>query len=283
MKRLMLVLLCVALLSGCSGQPGTTQTNGTTDDSSISTTVTVPDPTEFVATIATTVPETVPPKQSLSIESGSHLLQYRNDISGNYMDYYLFVPNNATIDMPLVVFLHKIHEVGQPEMLENAGIVNCVKDIYGEEFPFLLLLPSTHIQSWSSYDVPYTLYELIESIASTYESDRDHIIITGHSLGSIGTWKMVSLYGDYFSAAVPVSCGINETLDYDNFLNVPVWSFAGTSGYEEQAYNNAIHNIVSAINNAGGNAMITVLDGATHLDTGTLAYTQELFDWMLSQ
>ena len=284
MKRFLLILFCVALLSGCSSQigEGVTQTNNT-NNPSVSTTTIVQDPTESHATIATTVPETVPPIKSLGIDSGAHLLQYRNEISGKYMDYYLFVPNNATVDMPLVVFLHKIHEVGQPEMLKSAGIVNRVKEIYGEDFPFLLLLPCTRIQSWSLNDVPYTRYELIESVASTYESDRDHIIITGHSLGSIGTWKMVSLYGDYFSAAVPVSCGTNEELDYDNFISVPVWGFAGTSGYEEQMYCNAMKNIVSAINNSGGNAIITVLDGATHLDTGTQSYTQELFDWMLSQ
>ena len=285
MKRLFLLVLCVFLLSACSNriQNAGTQTTVTTDDSPISTTASTTDATEPISTIATTVPETIPPKASLSIESGAHLMRYKDENSGNYMDYYLFVPHNATVDMPIIVFLHGIYQVGQPESLKNYAIVNCVKDIYGEDFPFLLLLPSTHIYSWTTYDVPYTLHDLVDTVASAYEADRDRIIITGHSLGAIGTWKMVSLYGDFFAAVVPVSCGSDEALDYENFLDVPVWGFVGNSGDDELRYGNGMQNIASAIRDAGGNAKITVIDGATHLDMSTMPYTQELFDWMLAQ
>ena len=225
--------------------------------------------------------ETVP--YLTDIEPGAYQLRFESETCDEYMDYYLFIPNNAMDNMPIVVFLHGAVEIGHVELLENYGIVSVVDRLYGADFPFLLLLPCTHKPSWTDNSVPETLIEMIDEIAESYHADKGRICITGHSLGSVGTWKMVSLYSDYFSAAGPISCGIDEPLDFENCAKVPIIAYAGTEGADERNYNPAMHKLVDTINAAGGDAQMRVIHGADHEDMVTAAYTTELFDWMLSQ
>ena len=94
---------------------------------------------------------------------------------------------------------------------------------------------------------------------------------------------MVSLYSDYFSAAVPISCGIDEYINYENCAKVPIIAYAGTVGNDEKNYNPAMHKLVDLINAQNGRAQMRVIEGADHEAMVTAAYTIELFDWMLSQ
>lgn len=221
--------------------------------------------------------------QLLDVQSGAYQLRFETEDGNNYMEYYLYVPNNPQINMPIVVFLHGAGEIGRVDLLENYGIVSVVNELYGDNFPFLLLLPCTHMSSWTTGSVSRTLIALIDTIVDDYEADASRVCITGHSLGSVGTWKMVSLYSDYFSAAVPISCGIDESINFQNCAKVPIIAYAGTIGNDEKNYNPAMHALVSKINEAGGNAQMRVIDGADHEDMVTAPYTAELFEWMLSQ
>lgn len=223
------------------------------------------------------------PNLQLDKEAGAHQLRFESENGEEYMDYYLFVPNNPQKNMPIIVFLHGAVEIGKVELLQDYGIVSVTKELYGDDFPFLLLLPCTHYPSWTAGNVPGTLKALIESVSSEYETDPERITITGHSLGAVGTWKMVSLYADFFSAAVPISCGIDEMLNYENCARVPISAFAGTVGNDEKNYNPAMHVLVERINDAGGNAMMNTIEGADHDDMVTAPYTVELFEWMLDQ
>ena len=225
----------------------------------------------------------VEPNYYLDAEPGAHQLRFESENGEEYMDYYLFVPNKPVEDMPIVVFLHGSVEIGHVELLENYGIVSVVNDLYGEDFPFLLLLPNTHKPSWTGNGVPETVIGLIDEVADVYHADKNRICITGHSLGSVGTWKMISIYGDYFAAAVPISCGIDELMDFENCTEVPLVAFAGTVGADEKNYNPAMHKLVDTINAAGGNARMEVIEGADHEAMVTAAYTTDLFEWMLAQ
>ena len=275
-KNLVYILLLCFILCGCQVISDDSTTPAVTTEQISSET-----PTEFV-TDATTLPATEPDNR-LGVPSGKYSERFEKENGSDYMDYWVYIPDNATIDMPIVVFLHGSWEIGRMDLLEDYGIVGVVKEIYGEDFPFILLLPNTHASTWTVDSVPETLKGLIESVAEKYEADSQRIIITGHSLGSIGTWYMTSLYGDFFSAAVPISCGIDEPMNFENCAKVPIMAFSGTVGNDEKNYNKAMHVLVSKINDAGGNATMNTMEGADHEDAVTKFYTRELFEWMITQ
>ena len=287
-KKLFAAFLVVALLmSACSASDAASTSLNSTDNTIkqelIVTTAPAETTTVTEATISTTVPETTEPDNSLYIEPGRHQFRYYDDNTQDYLDYHLFVPNNPQKDMPLIIFLHGMGEVDKIDELKDFGIASVIYQLYGEDFPFFLLMPCTHERSWSKDQIPVTLKSLIDKTVDNLAIDTDHIILTGHSLGAIGTWRMISDYGNYFSCAVPVSCGIDEELDYSNFLNIPIWGFVGTEGFYEENYNKAMVKLVATLQSYGANAELTIFDGLSHGDTISHPYTIELFDWMLSQ
>lgn len=281
MKQSIVLLVIIALLTGCViCAPEPTGVAELTESATIQTTEqTEPAEPTQITTEEITEPSTEP---KLNIPSGSYCERFQYSDNG-FMDYWLFIPEKATAEMPLIIFLHGIGEVGCVDALENYGMISQARAIYGDEFPFIALNPCVQVKSWTYGENPKILKALIDYIVSECEISQDRIIITGHSLGSIGTWYMLSLYGDYFSAAVPVSCGCDEILNYDNIAKVPINAFVGDVGTYERNYANGMQRIIGFVKDTGGIATLTILPGLTHDDTVTQAYTQEVFEWMLLQ
>jgi len=240
-------------------------------------------PTEADPTTEVTEASVTDQTADLIAEPGAHQLRFETENNEEYMEYYLYIPEKPVKQMPLVVFLHGAVEVGKVSLLQDYGIASVVNEIYGNNYPFLLLLPCTHKPTWTSANVPETLISLIDSLIDEYCIDPHRIILTGHSMGSMGTWKIASLYPDFFAAAVPVSCGIEEEIHIPELARIPIRAFCGTVGPDESSFNHAMHQIIEDIVSAGGNASMTVIEGADHDDMVTAAYTEELFNWMLEQ
>ena len=284
-KLIQLCLLMIwIILSGCSiAFTDTTESIVATDaptESIAETDHVIP---ETTAAQESDVTETTVPDLSLHMNAGSYLLKYEDQNTSNYLEYYLFIPDNAQLNMPLIVFLHGDGEVGKVEKLENYGMIAGAREIYGEDFPFIAISPCTRIPSWTEGSIPETLIGLIESTITLSSADRNRIIITGHSRGAMGVWSLINTYGDYFSAAVPVNCGSDLKLDYERCATVPVLAIAGTSGDMEIEFQNQMRKIVEKLTDTGGNAQLTLLEGAQHKDTAKAAFTEETFRWILQK
>lgn len=248
------------------------------------TTIEIPETTIYEPEpVITTVPpletETIPPQ--LSIPPGSHACRFTSENTGDYLDYYLFIPQNAVPGMPMIVFLHGDGEVGKMDSLESYGLIQALRDHYGDEFPCIVISPCTRQPSWIDGTIPDTLMDLIGFVTSECEADAERIIITGHSRGAIGVWHMISEYGDFFSAAVPVSCGAYGTLNYGNVCKVPVYALAGDVGQYEIIYKRDMENIISNIQSNGGFALFDCLEGCSHIDMVTAAYSETVIKWMM--
>ena len=219
----------------------------------------------------------------LNIPSGTYSGVFSDSELNERLDYFYFVPENAVEGLPLIVFLHGDGNVGLPQSMETSGFIRFAKDIYGESFPFIVLQPCTSRYSWIDGNLPQALIGLTDKIANECAVDRNRIIITGHSRGAIGTWALITFYGNYFSAAVPVSCGNQTAMDYDVCSQVPVWAFAGNIGQDELGYHGIMRYFVDTIEAHGGTATMTTLAGYSHGLTPEGAYTKETIEWMLAQ
>ena len=279
------VILIVLLLIGCSAIP--------VFDAEVSSTEIFTEPTEYLIMTefsATEIPVELPTEQptepvvvdiSIPFEPGAHFLEFTDENTNKSMEYWIFVPNNAVKDMPLVVFLHGDGEVGRPQNLEDYGFIASAKEIYGDDFPCIVLSPCTKVKSWVSDSITTTLKGLIDHIS--WECSISSIAITGHSRGGYGVWKMVSLYGDYFSRAVPVSCTYIGSLNYENLAEVPLMCFAGTVGSFEKKCKEEMGVMTERTVEAGGQAEVVVLDDMDHGLMSTAPYTEEIIQWMISQ
>ena len=275
-----ILILTACILSGC------THANSDVHTLPAETIVTE---TNYIETLpATTEPvPTDPPKFTsppFVAEAGSYIDSYYSDEYQDYLDYYIHVPKDAADGMPLIVFLHGDGEVGRIDLLPEFGLISHSVEIYGESFPYILLEPNTRIESWTKGNIPELLFELINYIADYYNIDTDKIILTGFSRGAIGVWDMISIYGGYFSAAVPVSSPHQKGhIDYIKAAEVPVWTFAGDIGETERWYHQYLRQNVDIIMGCEGYGKFTVLKGCNHSKAKYAAYVKETFDWMLAQ
>lgn len=240
-------------------------------------------PTTLLVTEPTVPSSTEQLTKHLNCDPGSYRFTFKSEHFYEQMNYWVFVPENAEYDMPLIIFLHGLGELGKISEMENFGMIEMARELYGDNFPFIAVNPCLPSHDWTYGNYPALLKELIDSICTEYHIDPNRIILTGHSLGSIGTWHMLSLYGDFFSAAVPVSCGYDGLLNYENLAKVPILSFAGDADKYELGYQVGMNYIVSYINQYGGTAELRILPGQHHGMTKTGAYSVEVFEWMLSR
>lgn len=276
MKTMILCILLAAFLCGC-GQA----------EAQVPTETAAP---AAVTEVTTAPTETVPPTEddSLPIDPGDHLMRYDSAKYSDYLEYYLHIPEGAEKGMPLIIFLHGDGQVDNIDGLSNYGMMHEAREIYGSNFPFIAITPCTRTISWVNAPIPDVLMELINEVADTYFIDREKIIITGHSRGAIGTWNLISLYGDFFSAAVPVSCDygdLHEKFVFGNAALVPIRAFVGGQGDLDNKYIPTMGYICSKIQECNKNAdvQLTILWDHYHSATCEAAFTPELFEWMLTQ
>lgn len=283
-RTVLLSLAMILALSGCTANPNDrddVQSTVPVSEISSTTSVAVPETSEQIMEL-TTEPSTAP-AFIFPLDSGAYLETYIDDETQDYLDYYLFIPENVNENMPMIVFLHGDGEVGNPEKLSDYGLIHAARDIYGEEFPFIAVSPCTRTASWTSGSIPRTLMGLIEHLSEYLSIDKDRIILSGHSRGAMGVWNLISTYGDYFAAAVPVSCGAETTLNMENCIKVPVRAYVGNLGEYENTYRTRMFNIIQKMLEFGGTAELIVLENRNHGQTAYDAFTQDTFTWMLSQ
>lgn len=224
--------------------------------------------------------EEIKGQKPLNIQSGAFQKKFTG--SKDWLDYWEFIPNNPTTNMPIVIFLHGDGEVSNINSIKNLGFIRGTKAVYGDDFPYIVLQPNRRSQRWQVDSVMTTVKELIDETCDKYLCDSDHIILTGMSGGAVGVWNIVSKYGDYFSCAVPVSCPGN--VNPESFKNVPVRAFVGGASDDYNTYYGSMVATVNKIKNAGYNATLEVVPGGTHGSTYHTVYSRkEVIEWMLEQ
>lgn len=215
----------------------------------------------------------------LGTDAGTYQETYSEQTSGYTMDYYLYIPEDATENMPLIIYLHGVANVGSISSLESNPVIETSKFIFGADYPAIVLVPNTKVYSWTSENVSNTLFCLIEYVVEAYEIDKEHVIITGHSMGATGVYQMIERYGTFFSAAVTISAPKANVVSAESCIGVPMMSFAG----DEEDCNVQMQTLADKINAMGGNVTHVAISGYSHGDMPYGAFIVELYDWMLAQ
>ena len=216
--------------------------------------------------------------------------------SGVKISYWLYVPEGATTNMPLLVHFHglgvesdKDNKDGPirsgPGYVIKEGLNNGTN--YKNVIMILPQLPRSD-RTWMNYK--NAMDELQNEIINTYKIDKHKITISGHSKGCTGAFNYVKNTPNHYAAAVLISCVREETAGkysgFENFKNVTTIGIYGDSEAGEGSQGKAIRTIVNGINAAGGNASYVSIPNSNHGQAPTKAYKSKdlnLFDWITSQ
>jgi predicted peptidase len=199
-----------------------------------------------------------------------------------YLLYLLYLPpeyEKTKARWPLMVFLHGIREVG--DKLAKVRIHGPLKIgwMRGRKLPFVVVSPQSPEEGWN---VP-ALNALLDEVVKLPRIDPDRVYLTGLSMGGAGTWAFAAAHPDRFAAIVPI-CGNGNPGDAGRLKKIPVWAFHGA--LDTTVLPACSESMVEAIQNAGGNAKLTVYPKAGH-DSWTETYdyekNPELYTWLLKQ
>lgn len=201
------------------------------------------------------------------------------DSNGTIREYRLRIPENPTTNMPLIIWLHGIGEKGNPDLLNNLGVIEAC-NLWQEE-RFYVLQPSLkRNEAWYEEDVQDSTIELIDHIVKTLHIDQNRLILTGHSLGGQGTWLMGNRFIDKWAALAPVSSPaylkITDLINSD----IPIWAFSGEYDHDEVI--EGMSNHIIAMNKCDHtNIAYTIIERAEHGDMNYLPYNNEFFNWAI--
>ena len=83
---------------------------------------------------------------------------------------------------------------------------------------------------------------VIEIVLNEYPVDRSAMFLTGHSMGSGGTWYLGAKYASYWKAIAPMSGPFLDELNYpwDNIREMPVFMTEGTGATPSLAGSRAL-------------------------------------------
>ncbi len=122
----------------------------------------------------------------------------------------LYIPPEAQLPgaspRPLMIFLPGSNANGTDNLAQLAQVTQLMMAEAKDRGAFLYAPQTT--STWSSQVVTDEVMTMVGRAISTLNADTNRVYLTGYSLGSYGTWTMLSRYDGRFAAAIPLSGGV---------------------------------------------------------------------------
>jgi pimeloyl-ACP methyl ester carboxylesterase len=238
---------------------------------------------------------------TVSVTIGDYPVQENflySQFSNMYYRYAYPLNYDSTSSYPLTVVLHGYSQWGSDneKQLNEALPWRINAEYFGHnEFT---IAPQAPTAGWDGTKL-ITVHNLIRYFINNYPIDTTKIVITGYSNGGGGSWRLLNLYPELFSALIAVS---TSNGGFANIKHTPVWLHHGTAdnsnnvslsreyvSYYENTGLTAIYAEDSSdvqINNAiNNNARLFYSEyiGAGHIIVEHAYNNSFMFDWLNNQ
>lgn len=201
---------------------------------------------------------------------------YSVQFPGAYLDYLLYQPND-TEQLPLLMYLPGAGCRGSSlNQIGTGGFIQSVISKGG--MPARIIIPQCRFETW--FDCYHILCEFWHHNINNPAIDKNRIYLTGASMGAYAVWQLCISHPEWVTAAVPV-CGGGMYWDAGRLKDIPIWAFHGVK--DDVVLCCESQHMVDRINQAGGNAKLTLIPEADH-NAWDFAYgCKEMWNWLFSQ
>jgi predicted peptidase len=175
--------------------------------------------------------------------------------------YTLSVPSSYSNDKfyPLLVALHYGGEV-TPYF--GKGVLTVLVEPALSELRAIIVAPDCPAGQWDNPTSEAAVISLIADIEKRYRIDKRKILVTGYSLGAIGSWYLAARHPDVFSAAIPISGKPPENM---TFVRIPVYAIHSRA--DKIFPFNEVKKKVQPLIDRGGAVRLMAVNGLSHYDT----------------
>lgn len=223
-------------------------------------------------------------------------LSYTTTVYGEEitLKYRLWLPENydESVEYPMITMLHGHGGQGS----DNTTQLNVFKPLLSKmttvetqaSDPCILLIPQcradhkwVEVSHWTGHYSLETfaispdlqaVVNLQDEIMQTYSVDENRQCVTGHSMGGLATWDLISRFPDRYAAAMPISGAGNDMNAAQDLAKVNIWAVHGALDPVVGA--DVSRDMVSALKNAGGWVRYTEYPDKDH-SVGVYAYQTE--------
>lgn len=226
-------------------------------------------------------------------------------VSGKSYRYQVYVPAEyrSKKSWPVILFLHGAGERGSDGLLQtDVGIGHAIR-LEASRFPFVVVMPQCGREKiWGEPDMQAQALAALDASIKEFHGYRNHIHLSGLSMGGFGTWEIAAAHPGRFAALVPICSGVQPQKDWpqlrltladdpkvtDPFVevarrigNTPVWMFHGDA--DQAVPVEQSRHMAEALKAAGAEYKYTEYPGVNH-NSWDKAYAEpELVPWMLSK
>jgi len=124
--------------------------------------------------------------------------------------YTLFIPRNFSPQRmsPLVMALHY---KGKMIPFFSWGFMRVLVEPGLKGLNAIIVAPDCPVRSWATQQAETAVLQLMDHIKKNYRINKKKVLLTGFSLGGIGTWYLASRHPYLFSSALPMASSMGET------------------------------------------------------------------------
>lgn len=212
-----------------------------------------------------------------STEPGFHLRRLRTEQGARYS---VFVPDgyDGVQKFPVVLFLHGAGERGDDGVVPSQVGLGPSIASNPSGHPYLAVFPQAR-ETWSAASPDgERAMAILDEVISDFAVDTSRIVLTGLSMGGMGTWSLATTYPDRFSALVPI-CGPGEPAQVESIRTIPTWGFVGDE--DRAPFVTGMREMARSLKDIGAPIRYTEYRGVGH-NSWDRAYAEpELVEWML--
>ena len=197
--------------------------------------------------------------EDIPVSPGIHeqVLQPRNQ------RYTLAIPDGYTHHQPrpLIIGLHW----GGPvtPYIGKWYLLGLVAPALGE-LGAIIAAPDCTADHWANPSSEQGLLDLLDFLQGTYNIDTKQVLLTGYSMGGIGTWMLAARHQDIFTAALMVSAKPPKDV-VDVQWDIPLYVIHSTR--DEIFPLSDTESTLSQLREMGVAAELDIVEGITHFQT----------------
>ncbi len=177
--------------------------------------------------------------------------------------YTLHIPESYTAEKPVPLVL-ALHYGGHGAPFYGKFILTDMVEPALRELGAIIVSPDCPSSDWTQPESEAFVIELIENIQAEHNIDKDKILVTGYSLGGMGTWHLAASHPEQFSVGV-VMAGMppDNVLEID--WQVPLYVIHGRN--DEVLPIDPTLGAVAQLQSQGEDIKLIILEGVTHYET----------------
>lgn len=202
---------------------------------------------------------------------------YSENRKGEYLDYYKYISDTEKENMPLIIDIHGAGGRGKELSLINDGRVRAYLSRH-TEYDCIVVSPQCHCDTW--FELFDVLLEFIDKMRKDSRVDTSRVYLTGASMGGYTSWQIAMSRPEWFAALVPL-CGGGMYWNAWRIKDIPIWAFHGA--LDKTVLPEETLHMVSAVNQCGGNAKITIYPKCDHNVWDTVYTSADMWNWMFAQ